>query len=220
MVSRCFPGGYNVKLYISRGRLAWWLLAFLCCVVSCCPVVLSLLYYQTMFHYASHCFVFIWQTRDRSTTNATKNMSHSNALIWNVMEIGYNVGNKTFVLHCFHCSMKFPLLYSFHVTSKCITMHHRVFCVHLANMRYEKCKYCVNFKHHKSFVMKRRVGRWLYFKQCYIHHILLQMCPGCPLFLFDSCYIKVYYYAWKSVSHTSCEHEQWQLKILRQLGKL
>ena len=26
VVSRCFPGGYNVKLYISRGRLAWWLL--------------------------------------------------------------------------------------------------------------------------------------------------------------------------------------------------
>ena len=31
VVSRCFPGGYNVKLYISSGRLAWWLLAFLCC---------------------------------------------------------------------------------------------------------------------------------------------------------------------------------------------
>ena len=29
VVSRCFPDGYNVKLYISRGRLAWWLLAFL-----------------------------------------------------------------------------------------------------------------------------------------------------------------------------------------------
>ena len=29
VVSRCFPGGYKVKLYISRGRLAWWLLAFL-----------------------------------------------------------------------------------------------------------------------------------------------------------------------------------------------
>ena len=29
VVSRCFLGGYNVKLYISRGRLAWWLLAFL-----------------------------------------------------------------------------------------------------------------------------------------------------------------------------------------------
>ena len=29
VVARCFPGGYNVKLYISRGRLAWWLLAFL-----------------------------------------------------------------------------------------------------------------------------------------------------------------------------------------------
>ena len=28
VVSRCFPGGYNVNLYISRGRLAWWLLAF------------------------------------------------------------------------------------------------------------------------------------------------------------------------------------------------
>ena len=28
VVSRCFPGGYNVKLYISRGRLACWLLAF------------------------------------------------------------------------------------------------------------------------------------------------------------------------------------------------
>ena len=33
VVSRCFPGGYNVKLYISRGRLAWWLLAFLCCAI-------------------------------------------------------------------------------------------------------------------------------------------------------------------------------------------
>ena len=31
VVSRCFPGGYNVKLYISRGRLARWLLAFLWC---------------------------------------------------------------------------------------------------------------------------------------------------------------------------------------------
>ena len=29
VVSRCFPGGYNVKLYISRCRLAWWLLSFL-----------------------------------------------------------------------------------------------------------------------------------------------------------------------------------------------
>ena len=31
VVSRCFPGGYNLKLYISRGRLALWLLAFLWC---------------------------------------------------------------------------------------------------------------------------------------------------------------------------------------------
>ena len=36
VVSRCFLGGYNVKLYISRGRLAWWLLAFLCCVAYYC----------------------------------------------------------------------------------------------------------------------------------------------------------------------------------------
>ena len=35
VVSRCFPGGYNVKLYISRGRLAWWLLAFFAqCMLS------------------------------------------------------------------------------------------------------------------------------------------------------------------------------------------
>ena len=42
VVSRCFPGGYNVKLYISRGRLAWWLLALLCCVYSPCVPVLWL----------------------------------------------------------------------------------------------------------------------------------------------------------------------------------
>ena len=36
VVSRCFPGGYNVKLYISRGRLAWWLLAFLHSVFAQC----------------------------------------------------------------------------------------------------------------------------------------------------------------------------------------
>ena len=36
VVSRCFLGGYNVKLYISRGRLAWWLLAFLHSVILCC----------------------------------------------------------------------------------------------------------------------------------------------------------------------------------------
>ena len=39
VVSRCFPGGYNVKLYISRGRLAWWLLAFLHSGNQCSSVV-------------------------------------------------------------------------------------------------------------------------------------------------------------------------------------
>ena len=43
MVSRCFPGGYNVKLYISRGRLAWWLLAFLCCAINSVGVLSSLI---------------------------------------------------------------------------------------------------------------------------------------------------------------------------------
>ena len=42
VVSRCFPGGYNVKLYISRGRLAWWLLAFLHSDVFCAQMSLGL----------------------------------------------------------------------------------------------------------------------------------------------------------------------------------
>ena len=42
VVSRCFPGGYNVKLYISRGRLAWWLLAFLCCAYFMSPLIFFL----------------------------------------------------------------------------------------------------------------------------------------------------------------------------------
>ena len=50
MVSRCFPGGYNVKLYISRGRLAWWLLTFLCCVTSwrCVPTTTLYWYFLTL----------------------------------------------------------------------------------------------------------------------------------------------------------------------------
>ena len=43
-LARCFPGGYNVKLYISRGRLVWWLLAFLCCVVTYCVCRIQLQY--------------------------------------------------------------------------------------------------------------------------------------------------------------------------------
>ena len=35
VVSRCFPGGYNVKLYTSRGKLARWLLAFLHSDIYC-----------------------------------------------------------------------------------------------------------------------------------------------------------------------------------------
>ena len=43
VVSRCFPGGYNVKLYISRGRLAWWLLFFLHSASTCKVIAASAL---------------------------------------------------------------------------------------------------------------------------------------------------------------------------------
>ena len=42
LISRCFPGGYNVKLYISRGRPAWWLLAFLHSAAGRCRLGLGL----------------------------------------------------------------------------------------------------------------------------------------------------------------------------------
>ena len=55
VVSRCFPGGYNVKLYISRGRLAWWLLAFLHSDMCLSLYAITLLrsggnYHHSMFH--------------------------------------------------------------------------------------------------------------------------------------------------------------------------
>ena len=51
VVSRCFPCGYNVKLYISRGRLAWWLLAF--CAVE--VILHSLCYFQLIMMEATWC---------------------------------------------------------------------------------------------------------------------------------------------------------------------
>ena len=52
VVSRCSPGGYNVKLYISRGWLAWWLLAFLHSdmqreVISTCNLEVLTLFHRT-----------------------------------------------------------------------------------------------------------------------------------------------------------------------------
>ena len=58
VVSRCFPGGYNVKLYISRGRLAWWLLAFLCCVCITSDIKDNLLYITMYF---SSCVCKHWK---------------------------------------------------------------------------------------------------------------------------------------------------------------
>ena len=68
VVSRCFPGGYNVKLYISRGRLAWWLLAF-CTVfisVKLSPLTLDVrslfkikcIYFFSSFFSSSHGYIF------------------------------------------------------------------------------------------------------------------------------------------------------------------
>ena len=53
VVFRCFPGGYNVKLYISRGRLAWWLLAFLHSDIYECDssVMKSQIYHLPKFRY-------------------------------------------------------------------------------------------------------------------------------------------------------------------------
>ena len=49
VVSRCFPGGYNVKLYISRGRLAWWLLAFLHSVCTFCCINHTMCTYYVLY---------------------------------------------------------------------------------------------------------------------------------------------------------------------------
>ena len=59
VVSRCFPGGYNVKLYISRGRLAWWLLAF-CTVHVTDHTVQRVELTQYNQYFASHtCYTFL-----------------------------------------------------------------------------------------------------------------------------------------------------------------
>ena len=77
VVSRCFPGGYNVKLYISRGRLPWWLLAFLHSVQciwpsaslthyrllfgsQCCPTAASLISWATSVEGTGLCSCSMW----------------------------------------------------------------------------------------------------------------------------------------------------------------
>ena len=54
VVSRCFPGGYNVKLYISRDRLASWLLAFLCCGMNAIDLHHDIIARITYFTHAGH----------------------------------------------------------------------------------------------------------------------------------------------------------------------
>ena len=72
VVSRCFPGGYNVKLYISRGRLAWWLLAFLCYDVGSTIGVILPLRDNNSYFWFEH-------DLDRSTTHPTLNPITHNA---------------------------------------------------------------------------------------------------------------------------------------------
>ena len=88
VVSRCFPGGYNVKLYIARGRLAWWLLAF--CAVKRILFMTkrighhSLEYYETLMAAALHCDgreeILAKQCLKSYTTNNFKNV-YSNVII-------------------------------------------------------------------------------------------------------------------------------------------
>ena len=62
MVSRCFPGGYNVKLYISRGRLVRWLLAFLHSVSSPLLQLHMIAYHRSLYpfmYFTTIVFTFI-----------------------------------------------------------------------------------------------------------------------------------------------------------------
>ena len=67
VVSRCFPGGYNVKLYISRGRLAWWLLVFLHSVLKHTACELDydlglLICTSNPFYCTAGCYVYVENT--------------------------------------------------------------------------------------------------------------------------------------------------------------
>ena len=69
VVSRCFPGGYNVKLYISRGRLAWWLQAFLHSVLGTDVSYSCQLYINPLFDWALKCFMWSHYLMYNNTTN-------------------------------------------------------------------------------------------------------------------------------------------------------
>ena len=58
VVSRCFPDGYNVKLYISRGRLAWWLL-FFCAVISLKKYIENSVYTFAFFKTGGQLFISV-----------------------------------------------------------------------------------------------------------------------------------------------------------------
>ena len=92
MVSRFFPGGYNVKLYISRGRLAWWLLAFLCCAymstlfylssIFGCVLSLVLSLFSLSFFFLSLLLAPFKSTSERNYSHICNVMLWSTLLTW------------------------------------------------------------------------------------------------------------------------------------------
>ena len=71
VISRCFPGGHNVKLYISSGKLAWWLLAFLHIDAFSKP----------HWHSAGSCNCQVPDT-DHSSTHSNGNLYHYYRTYW------------------------------------------------------------------------------------------------------------------------------------------
>ena len=83
VVSRCFPGGYNVKLYISRGRLAWWLLAF-------CAVIVGVWLSATL-RFPYHIYVTLQVTRFCKLINTCNPISN---LICNLIPISCSLWTR------------------------------------------------------------------------------------------------------------------------------
>ena len=75
VVSRCFPSAYNVKLYISRGRLAWWLLAFLHSDKAWCkrsPIA------SLDLQHVVHCKAFLCQTQTQQNGSTNSRWGWAN----------------------------------------------------------------------------------------------------------------------------------------------
>ena len=116
VVSRCFPGGYNVKLYISRGRLAWWLLAFLCCDISC---VVSPCCYPMNDSDNSFCDQQPAQHHQLTTARARRTSKHPRIQIWHTRHMSTqpraqsSVSNASWISRKLTIDFFFPFICSF-----------------------------------------------------------------------------------------------------------